>query len=121
LYWYIGIGVVVTASYAALLWKFTDAAAPLIDSSVLTLSVIAQLMLMRRQLDNWSVWTVVNLISVPLYFSRGLYLSAGLYAFCLVNAVISWRHWLDLFDDQNCELKKAQKRIDSESEPWSRT
>jgi nicotinamide mononucleotide transporter len=112
---------VVTLGYGYLLHRFTDAAAPLIDSTVLTLSVVAQLMLMKRRLENWSVWTVVNLISVPLYFSRSLYLSAGLYAFCLVNAVISWRHWLDLFDEQNDSVKKAEKLIASESEAWSRT
>jgi nicotinamide riboside transporter PnuC len=76
-------------------------------------------MLMKRRLENWPVWTVVNLISVPLYFSRELYLSGALYAFCLVNAVVSWRHWLDLYDDQN--ITKAERLIGSESEPWSRT
>jgi nicotinamide mononucleotide transporter len=94
------IGLIVTAVYSAILVKYTDAAAPIVDSMVLTLSVVAQLMLMRRQLETWPTWLAVNILSVPLYFSRELYLTAGLYAFCLVNAVISWRHWLNLYDDQ---------------------
>lgn len=100
LYLYFGIAVAGAAAYGALLWKFTDAFAPWIDSSVLTLSIVAQLMLMRRKIENWPTWLVVNTLSVPLYFSRELYLSAALYAFCWVNAIVSWKHWLNLYDEQ---------------------
>ena len=91
---------IVTLGYGYLLHRFTDAAAPIIDSAVLTLSVVAQLMLMKRRVENWPVWLAVNTLSVPLYFSRELYLSAALYSFCWVNAIVSWKHWLNLYDDQ---------------------
>jgi len=97
---YIGVALVAAAVYGTLLWKFTDAYAPWIDSLVLTLSVVAQLMLMRRKVENWPAWVVVNTLSVPLYFSRELYLSAAMYSVFWVNAIISWRHWLNLYDDQ---------------------
>lgn len=105
LYKYLGVAVLVAIGYGFLLHKFTNAYAPWIDSTVLTLSVVAQLLLMRRQLQNWPVWVAVNILSVPLYFSRELYLSAGLYALFLVNAIVSWRHWLNLFDEQERTLK----------------
>jgi nicotinamide mononucleotide transporter len=96
----LGVAVVVAAAYGLLLHTFTDAYAPWIDSTVLTLSVVAQLLLMRRQVQNWPVWVFVNTLSVPLYFNRELYLSAAMYAVFWVNALVSWKHWLNLYDEQ---------------------
>lgn len=78
---------------AWLLARYTDAAAPLADSFVFGFSVLAQLLLMGRRVENWAVWIVVNTIAVPLFASRELYLTAALYAFYWVNAVVSLLHW----------------------------
>ena len=86
-------GVLAAAIYGALLFHFTDAYAPYVDSAVLVFSVIAQILLMRRKLENWLFWLVVNSIAVPLYASRGLTLTAGLYAVYWLNALISWQRW----------------------------
>lgn len=86
-------GLLAGVAYGALLWRFTDAAAPIADSLVLSLSVIAQLLLMRRRIETWPFWVVVNLIAVPLYASRGLQLTAALYAAYFFNALWAWRHW----------------------------
>jgi nicotinamide mononucleotide transporter len=91
--WALPAGVAATAIYGALLRAFTSAYAPFIDSSVLVFSVIAQFLLMGRKLENWVFWLLVNAIAVPLYASRGLYLTAVLYAGYFVNALISWFWW----------------------------
>lgn len=98
---YIGVALCAAALYGAILHKFTDAYAPWIDSMVLTLSVVAQLLLMRRQVQNWPVWIIVNTLSVPLYFSRELYLSAAMYSVFFVNAIVSWVHWNKLIKAQS--------------------
>lgn len=79
--------------YGALLYAFTNAYAPFVDSAILVFSIIAQLLLMQRRLETWAFWLLVNTIAVPLYFSRGLHLTAFLYAAYWINAVISWRWW----------------------------
>lgn len=81
------------ATSGALLFHFTDAYAPYVDSAVLVFSVIAQFLLMRRKLESWLFWLLVNTVAVPLYFSRELTLTAGLYALYWVNAVVSWLAW----------------------------
>ncbi len=86
-------GAAAAAAYGLMLKHYTDAFAPFVDSAVLMFSVIAQILLMGRRIENWPVWLLVNGISVPLYASRGLYLTAALYVGYLVNAVIAWRHW----------------------------
>ena len=90
---YLGVALVVGSIYAMILHKFTNAYAPWIDSTVLVLSVVAQVLLMRRQIENWIVWIVVNSLSVPLFWSRDLQLTAIMYGFFWVNAVVSYIHW----------------------------
>ncbi|MDU9397484.1 MULTISPECIES: nicotinamide riboside transporter PnuC [Pseudomonadaceae] len=91
--WMAALAVVVALAYGALLHHFTDAYAPLVDSLVLTFSVLAQLLLMRRRLENWYAWLLVNTLAVPLYASRELYLTAGLYTLFWCNAWYGLYRW----------------------------
>ncbi|WP_447765122.1 nicotinamide riboside transporter PnuC [Sphingopyxis panaciterrae] len=78
--------------YGAILHHFTDAYAPFVDSFVLVLSLLAQFLLMRRLIETWAVWLLVDTIAVPLFLSRGLYLTAALYAAYWFNAWYgAWR------------------------------
>jgi nicotinamide mononucleotide transporter len=86
-------GVVAAAGYGLMLKHYTDAFAPYVDSAVLMFSVIAQILLMGRRIETWPFWLLVNTISVPLYASRGLYLTAALYVGYWINALVAWRHW----------------------------
>lgn len=87
------LGALATAGYGALLHYYTKAYAPFVDSTVLVFSIVAQFLLMQRRVDNWPFWILVNSIAVPLYASRGLYLTAFLYGCYWINAVVSWIWW----------------------------
>lgn len=84
---------VVTLIYGGLLHRFTDAYLPYIDAAVLGLSVVAQCLLMQRKLETWPGWLAVNTLSVPLFASRGLWLTAALYTVYWVNAWYGWMRW----------------------------
>lgn len=84
---------VLAIGYGALLHLFTNAFAPFVDSLVLALSLMAQLLLVRRMVETWWVWLAVDTIAVPLFASRGLYLTAGLYAGFWLNAWYGWWRW----------------------------
>ncbi len=86
-------GLAATVAYGLMLREFTDAYAPFVDSAVLAFSVVAQCLLMGRRIETWPVWVLVNTISVPLYASRGLYLTAALYVAYWCNALLSWWWW----------------------------
>jgi nicotinamide mononucleotide transporter len=60
---------------------------------VLAFSVLGQLLLIERRVENWWCWLLVNTIAVPLYTMRGLYLTAVLYGAFWVNAVVSLVRW----------------------------
>lgn len=93
------VGVVATAAYGAMLHYYTDAYAPFIDSAVLVFSVVAQLLLMQRKVDNWPFWILVNTIAVPLYAGRELYLTSFLYGVYWINAIVAWIWWRRLARD----------------------
>jgi len=91
-------GAAAAAGYGWLLHRFTAAYAPFLDSVVLAFSVLGQFLLMGRRYESWWCWLFVNTIAVPLYFSRGLQVTAVLYAAFWVNAIVAlvrWRRFLD--------------------------
>lgn len=83
----------VAGGYGWLLHRFTDAYAPFVDSAVLAISALGQLLLMNRRIETWYAWLVVDAIAVPLYLSRGLYLTAALFTAYWINAWYGLRRW----------------------------
>jgi nicotinamide mononucleotide transporter len=83
----------VTLAYGWLLHRFTDAYLPYVDSAVLALSVIAQCLLMQRKVETWPFWLAVNTLSIALFASRGLWVTAALYAAYWINAWYGWWRW----------------------------
>jgi nicotinamide mononucleotide transporter len=100
LLWMVPAGLLATAAYGTLLYLYTRAFAPFFDSAVLVFSVIAQFLMMQRRIENWGFWLLVNSIAAPLYYSRGLTMTAALYTFFWINAVASWLWWKKLARDQ---------------------
>lgn len=72
---------------------WTDAAAPFVDGAVAIISVAAQWLLARRRVESWWLWIAVDAIAVPLFASRGLYVTAGVYTVLLVIAVAGLMQW----------------------------
>lgn len=69
-------------------------AAPVLDSFVTILSLAAQWLLNRRYIESWLAWIVVDQVSVALFWTREMYLTAGLYSIFLViciGGLIEWR------------------------------
>lgn len=94
------LGLLATVGYGSLLHRVTNAYAPYLDSVILAFSVLGQFLLVARRVESWWCWLVVNTVAVPLYASRGLYLTAALYAAFWINAVVSLRHWCRLSEGQ---------------------
>lgn len=79
--------------YTLLLVIYTDAVAPVFDSAILILSIVAQIFMMRRYVLSWPLWIIVNTIAVPLFFSRELYLTSIMYSFYWFHAFYGWYSW----------------------------
>ena len=59
---------------ALLLDRATDTDVPWFDAFPTVGSVIGQVLLGRKYLENWPVWVLVNLVSVALFAFKGLWL-----------------------------------------------
>lgn len=71
----------------------TDAAFPYLDSFTTVAAVITTYMVTRKVLENWAYWFVIDGLSVYLYVSRELYLTAGLFVLYLFMILIGFRCW----------------------------
>lgn len=86
--------VALVAGLYAFLVTFTDSNAPQLDSAITGFSVVSQLMMNRKWIENWILWIVTDTFSVGVYLYKGLNLTAGFYAFLSVMAAVglwSWR------------------------------
>lgn len=78
---------------ALFLQHATDTDVPWWDGFPTAASVIGQVLLGRKYLENWLVWLVVNVVSVGLFAWKGLWLTALLYAVFTVLSGLGWRAW----------------------------
>jgi nicotinamide mononucleotide transporter len=92
--WSLALALVLMLALGTAMHRWTDAASPYLDATVAAGSVVAQFLLSFRRIENWIYWIAVNVLSVGLYLSRGLNVSAGLYALLLVMAVSGLIGWL---------------------------
>ncbi|BCW57592.1 nicotinamide riboside transporter PnuC [Arthrobacter sp. StoSoilB20] len=90
----VGIALVGTVAVALVLTHGTDSQVPWPDAFVLTASLIATYGQAKKIFQHWYVWILIDVVSVPLYFSRGLTLTAILYigflALCIYG-LIDWK------------------------------
>lgn len=89
----VGLSLAGTAAAALVLARHTDSPVPVWDASVLVLSLVATWAQAEKLVESWWLWIAVDVISVPLYVSRGLYPTALLYALFLGLCVLGLREW----------------------------
>ncbi|MBC5763821.1 nicotinamide riboside transporter PnuC [Ramlibacter albus] len=82
-----------TAACAWLLRTHSDSPVPWPDAVIFSFSLLATWKQARGWIDCWWVWIAVDIVSVPLYWSRSLPLTAVLYVLFLGLCVAGWRHW----------------------------
>lgn len=83
-----------------LLHYFTDAAWPFVDSFTTWGAAITTLLVVRKVLENWLYWLLIDGISLYLYIDRGLYLTALLFAAYLVIVLFGFVRWYRLYCEQ---------------------
>ena len=86
-------GVALSAIVIAVQLRYTNNPNPLVDSSIAAWSIVAQWMTARKWLENWLLWIAVNVVAVPLYIVRELWLTALLYAILLILGIQGYRRW----------------------------
>ena len=74
--------------------RFTDAAMPYADAAITGASVVAQILLSIRRIENWILWIAIDVGAIFLYIERDLHLTAGLYGAFLILATMGLIQWM---------------------------
>lgn len=87
------------AALTGLLWyslNHLGGSATTFDAFTTSLSLGAQWLLNRKRVENWWFWIAADVIYVPLYAYKELYLTSFLYAVFLCMATAGLAQWLAL-------------------------
>ena len=63
------------------------------DALTTSISLCAQWMLNRKQVESWYAWIAADVVYIPLYAYKELYLTAALYTVFLVMATLGLLRW----------------------------
>ena len=71
----------------------TDSDVVILDSITTSLSLTAMLLLARRKVENWLYWIVADIIYIPLFIYKGLYITSLQYVVFLYLAIRGYDEW----------------------------
>lgn len=65
----------------------------MVDAILTTASIVAQILLTHKKIDNWVIWVLVDVVYIGLFLMVGMYWTAGLYVVYTLIAVKAVREW----------------------------
>ena len=77
-----------------------------IDNITTAIFFVAMWLMARRKIESWIFWIIGDLITVPLYFYKGLTISSIQYIIFLILAVLGYISWKKILDKNQQKLKK---------------
>lgn len=80
--------------------RFTDASLPYADAAIAGASIVAQILLAFRRIENWILWILIDLGSVAVYITKGLWPTAALYTVFLIMSVMGLKEWMAALKQQ---------------------
>ncbi len=89
----LALTLVLALANGALMQRFTDAAWPFVDAFITWGSVLTTFLVVRKVLENWLYWIVLDGIAIVVYVERGLWLTALLFAAYVIIVVFGYLRW----------------------------
>jgi nicotinamide mononucleotide transporter len=71
---------------------------PYVDSFTTSIFLIAMWYMARKKIENWIYWIAGNIISIPLYFVKGLVFTSFQFTVFLALAILGLVNWIRLYE-----------------------
>ncbi|HCT71558.1 Nicotinamide riboside transporter PnuC [bioreactor metagenome] len=107
-----GIGLTVISYWAilGLIWLFNyddtvymQSYVPWTDSFTTSVFLVGMLLMARKKVENWAYWIIGDVISIPLYFMKGLVFTSFQYLVFLIIAVMGLIEWRRRYRNQQLQ------------------
>ena len=83
------------------LTNYTDSTVPNLDSLTTSIFLVGMWLMALKKIENWIFWIVGDVISIPLYFHKGLLLTSFQFTVFLIIAVLGYMEWQKKLKLQN--------------------
>ena len=77
-----------------------------VDNITTAIFFVAMWLMARRKIESWIFWIIGDLITVPLYFYKGLTISSIQYIIFLILALLGYISWKKILDKNQQKLKE---------------
>lgn len=92
---------IATVSLGTFMAANTDASFPYADAFTTCASLVAQWLLSHKKLLNWTLWIIIDIVAIAIYWQKGLYPTSALYFCFLIMSCIGQYQWFKNLQQQH--------------------
>jgi nicotinamide mononucleotide transporter len=97
---WIGLTVLITALLGYVMQTKTDASFPYEDAFITVASLVAQYLMIKKILQSWMFWIIVDVVAIIIYAYKDLYFTTVLYVLFLIMAIIGYLQWKKAYNEE---------------------
>lgn len=97
---WIGLTILATLFTGYIMQTKTDASFPYQDAFIMIASLVAQYLMIKKVLESWLFWILVDVVGVIIYCYKGLYFTTVLYVLFLIMAIMGYLEWKKAYNEE---------------------
>jgi nicotinamide mononucleotide transporter len=79
--------------------EYINSYIPYVDSFTTSIFLIGMLLMAQKKVENWIYWIIGDIVSIPLYFVKGLVFTSFQYSVFLLIAILGFIEWRKLYNE----------------------
>ena len=84
---------IVTTFLLGTFWTYFGASLPYLDAATTSFAIITTILVVRRYIENWIYWIVIDIVCAIMYFYKGIEGFGILFIIYAVMAIWGYRNW----------------------------
>lgn len=95
-----GLTILITLVLGFFMQSKTDASYPYEDTFIMVASLVAQYLMIKKVLESWLFWIIVDVVAIIIYSYKNLYFTTGLYVLFLIMSIIGYLQWKNTYKEE---------------------